>query len=467
VQRQVGLQDDRQWTESLLLSDAATRQRAVASWSPLATKRRQAGVASPLPDAVAQPADTDEVAAVVRWANETHTRLLPVGGGSNTVGTSEPTDGRPWVAVDLSRLRTVEWDEESLLVHAGAGWPLGELERTLNGHDYTLGQYPGSLELLTVGGAIATDTVGMLAGKYGRFSDITRALTVVLPTGAVVQTSASLLGSAGFDLHRLLIGAEGQLGIVTQATLRLRPTPDARAWAVFTFKSFDDGIDALRLVHRSDAAPSGVALLDFAAVSDWGFAAALSLPPRGALLMLCFEGDELVQTGHYQIAYAICEQVGGVRQDAEWGDRYTEDRRAKPGTDWAANGRPGSVADVFSVSAPYSLLKHVHATMRAALSPLATQLTTRIGWANAEGAALDIAFQAQTTDDPASGIALYTRILDTGFDACREAGGAIAHHGGIGTTRRDYFTRERGPEAVAAWTAIRTALDPNGILGPT
>jgi alkyldihydroxyacetonephosphate synthase len=433
-------------------------RHAASSWSPEWTKRNAARDADALPLAVVLPADTEQAAAIVRWANQTRIPLSSVGGGSSLV---RGVRRAPWVAVDLSRLTEVEWDEESLLVRAGAGWNLATLEKTLNGHDYTLGQFPQSMGLATVGGCVATDAVGALAGKYGRFSDVAVGLTAVLPNGAILQTQRPPLGSAAPDLHALLLGGEGAFGIVTEARLRLRPAPEARAWAVFVFPSFGDGVDALRLIYRSDARPAGVRLLDTAAVGDLRSVA--EIPARGALLLLCFEGDEIVQTGQYQLAFAICQQVCGIAQDSTIGDRWFE--TARTDTSWmAANARPSSVADGLALGAAWSTLKAVHGAVRAALSGMVTQQSAQIGSAGSEGASLDFRFEAEeATGDP---LALHARIVGVALDAALAAGGAVAAHFGIGAARAPFLRRERGPVSMATVAAIQAALDPNGIFTP-
>ena len=185
---------------------------------------------------------------------------------------------------------------------------------------------------------------------------------------------------------------------------------------------------------------------------------------RASLLLLCFEGDEGVQTGHYQLGYAVCKEVGGAVQDSEIGDRWFAERRTTSRA-WAANARPGGLADVFNVSAPYSALKKVHSEMRAALAPLVNTLAAEMSHARGDGAALDICFEAQVEDDdPAGAVALYESIVAAGLDACLQAGGAVAHHGGVGETRRRYFARERGPEGMAVLRSLKAVLDPNGVL---
>jgi alkyldihydroxyacetonephosphate synthase len=402
------------------------------------------------------PGNIEEVAAVVRWANDTRTPLYPVGGASNTVGSNTPRVPSG-VSVDLSRLDRMDWDEESLLVTAGAGCNLGRLEEQLNRHDYTLGHFPRSMNLATVGGAVATNAIGLLSGKYGRQADITAALEAVLPTGHIVQTSPAPGANGFFDLHSLFVGTEGQFGIVTAATLRMRPVPEARAWAVFTFNSLGDAIDAARLVYRSDARPTVLRVFDAVAAADIRGA-----PSAPALFLMGFEGDELVQTGQYQIGHAVCQRAGGTAQSPTIGDAWFDTRYQ---TDWyAPNARPGGLADIFAVSATWSGLKAVEAAMRDAVTPLVERLAIQIAHATANGAALEIAWQADgDMSDRASAIELYGRIVDAGFRACNIKGGNAIHHYGIGSLRKGNLVIERG---LTPLSDIKKALDPNNILNP-
>jgi alkyldihydroxyacetonephosphate synthase len=456
--------------------DEESRARAAGSWDPLLAKAKQhaavgGGVGLPATaEAVVFPGDTESVSALVRWANGAKALLIPVGGASNVVGANAAPPA--WamaagrgsvVAVDLARLNTVRWDEESLLVHAGAGVRLAALEEQLTGHDYTLGYLPQSLQLATVGGAVATNAVGLLSARYGRQRDLTVGLEAVLPNGDVIRTRPAPGASAAFDLHDLLIGSEGRLGIVTEATLRMSPVPRARAWAAFTFASFSDAVDAIRLIYRSDARPAFLRLFDPEGTTAPG--PEVPLVDRGQhLLVLAFEGDELVQTGPYQVAYAICQTIGGQETAEDIGEAWLDANRAGTGA-MAANGRPGGVADVLALSAPWSSLKAVEAQVRAAIEPLATRLEMQIGHAYPHGAALDVAFEAQAEPaTPEAAMQLYTRITAAGLEAAHDAGASVTHHYGVGRTRREAFLRERGAAGVAALRAIKSALDPNGVL---
>jgi oxalate decarboxylase/phosphoglucose isomerase-like protein (cupin superfamily) len=143
--------------------DETRRAQTATSWYPLDTKaKQQAGTGSAPPflhRAVVSPGDANEIAAIVHWANETRTPLVPVGGSSNTVAANRPVPatGGSSVAVSLARLQDLSLDADSLLCRVGAGHNLHELEEALNRHDYTLGHVPQSLYLATVGGSVATN----------------------------------------------------------------------------------------------------------------------------------------------------------------------------------------------------------------------------------------------------------------------------------------------------------------------
>ncbi|MBC7805097.1 MAG: FAD-binding oxidoreductase, partial [Akkermansiaceae bacterium] len=167
-------------------------------WYPVAVKRRQAGDKTPTLRAVVSPANTQEVSDLLKWADDRDVSVVPVGGGSNTVGSTLPEANRVTVAVDLSRLDSVTWDETGLCVTAGAGVILANLEETLSRHQYTLGSLPQSARIATVGGAIATEAFGLFAAGYGGTRENTLALEAVLPNGEVIRTSASGAASRTF-----------------------------------------------------------------------------------------------------------------------------------------------------------------------------------------------------------------------------------------------------------------------------
>lgn len=430
-------------------TDAEECRRAGTSWA--IEDARRTGE-TPI-RGVARPADASEIAALLKAAAAMRTPVYVVGGGSNVTGRRR--DAPAGIALDLSRLTEVSLDEESLLATAGAGVSLASLEEQLNRHGYTLGHFPRSMRLATVGGAAATNAIGLFSGRYGRQSDLTAALQAVLPGGDIITTSPVPGSQAVFDLHGLFIGAEGRLGVIAAVTFKMRPAPEARAWVAFSFSALAEAIDAARLVLRSDSRPAALRIFDSADESG-------SAPP---VLLLGFEGEELTQTGQYQLAYAICQQLGGTPLPAEFGEEWFE-RREEAG-EWAANRRKGGLTDVFAFGANWATLKRTEAAVRSVIAPLVTRLSLEICHVTPQGAALEWHWEAQA-EPPTSeaSLQLYERIAAAAYTACHAEGGIIAHHYGVGATRQAAFARERGAAEMQALQAIKNALDPRGILNP-
>ncbi|WP_395093003.1 FAD-binding oxidoreductase [Armatimonas sp.] len=317
-----------------LLTDLDSRQQAWRSWFPPHLKTRPV-----LCEAVAQPGSGEEVAVLVAWAAANNKTLRAVGGGSGT-GELAPVD----IAVNTSRLTELSWSEEDLTVTAGAGLTVAAIEEQLSGHGYTLGQILGSANLATVGGCIATDAHGLFSGRYGSFQEIT-----------LSQTSHG--------------------GIIVAATLKMRPQPEARAWAVFDFGDFSDACDALRLIHRCDARPA---------------LARLIAPQR---LVLAFEGDELIQTGHFQLAYAVCQQLGGTPGDPDDGERWLESRQKSDL--WSANAQPETFADFVRIRAPWSTLGETCQRLKSTLEGRVAQFSLEVAHPTPHGAAIELSFVVQ------------------------------------------------------------------------
>ncbi|WP_309716371.1 FAD-binding oxidoreductase [Armatimonas sp.] len=314
-----------------LLTDLDSRQQASRSWFPPHLKTRPV-----LCESVAQPESAEEVAALVAWAAANGKSLRAVGGGS---GTSELAFVD--IAIDTSRLTKLSWSEEDMTVTVGAGVTISAIEEQLTGHAYTLGQSLGSATLATVGGCIATDAHGLFTGRYGSFRESV--------------LSQSTLG-----------------GIIVEATLKMHPQPEARAWTVFDFGDFDDACDALRLIHRSDARPS---------------LARITSPQR---MMLAFEGDEIVQTGHFQLAYAVCQQLGGTPGDPDDGERWLESRQRSDR--WSANAQSETFADFMRLRAPWSSLAETCQRLRSVLEGRVTSLDIEIAHPTPHGATVELAF---------------------------------------------------------------------------
>src|SRR5216117_1391510 len=187
--------------------DAMRPSRGRPEFAALATR----------PLAVAEPASTAEVAALVRWAAGAGVPLVARGGGSGLMGAAAVLV--PAVVVDLRRLRAVAVEADACLARAGAGATLASVEAALAPHGLMLGHDPWTVGVATVGGAIGTNGLGYLGARAGSIAAQVQALEMVMADGRIVRTRASPARSVGLDPARLLVGTEGTPGLVTEATL--------------------------------------------------------------------------------------------------------------------------------------------------------------------------------------------------------------------------------------------------------
>src|SRR5262249_3387344 len=214
------------------------------TWA-LAELRDLLGQGAPTPLCVARPESSDEVALVLRLCRDARVPVIPFGGGSGVCGGVE---ARPDAVVLSTRGLDglVSLDARDLRASFRAGTMGSAAEQALEREGLTLGHWPQSVDLSTVGGWVATRAAGQFSTGYGSIEDLVLALEVVLPDGSVLRTRETPRAAAGPDLRQVFMGSEGTLGVVTEVTFSVRPQPEARALAAFHFDSLEPGLDAIR-----------------------------------------------------------------------------------------------------------------------------------------------------------------------------------------------------------------------------
>jgi alkyldihydroxyacetonephosphate synthase len=246
--------------EQVSTSEEDLRAHSYDCW-PVAAKWRQQGKRPCRPDAVAYPRRTGEVSRLVRWAVQNGVPVTPWGAGSSVTGAPLPLRGG--IALDMSRMnRVLGLDEVNLLVSVEAGKMGHELEAELNARGYTLNHSPQSLNRSTVGGWVATRATGQFSSRWGGIEDLLVALAAVLPTGEVVETRAAPRAAIGPDLRHLFMGAEGTLGVITRATLKVFPLGGHRVLEALAFGRVEAGLEAMRRVMREGLRPFLVRFYD-------------------------------------------------------------------------------------------------------------------------------------------------------------------------------------------------------------
>ncbi len=220
--------------------------------------RLRAGDIPRIPDVVVYPGDEAEVQLIVDHAVSANAVLIPFGGGSNIAGSLEAPaeETRTIVSVDLGRLNKVlEIDADSGLARIQAGTLGPDIERQLGEQGWTLGHFPDSFTHSTLGGWVATRSSGMQSDKYGDIADITRGLRVVMP-GKVLVVRPLPSTSTGPSVREMILGSEGRLGVITEATVQVHRIPEERLILGYLFPSWEAGLAAMQEISTSDAHPS-------------------------------------------------------------------------------------------------------------------------------------------------------------------------------------------------------------------
>ena len=247
--------------ESVVLEDPRVREiHSVDALNP-ARAFSVPSSAWKLPTVVVTPTTTEEVAQTVRLAREYHTPIVPFGGGTGVMGAAVSVEDG--IVVDLKRLNNLRSvSVQDRVVWAEAGVILSDLEEALNRQNLMLGHDPWSVPIATAGGAISTNEVGYRAAKYGPMGAQVLGLEVVLPTGEVLCTKAVPKYASGPNLTQLFVGAEGTLGIITAAALRVFRLPEERRFATVAFGDFEAGFQAVSEMFALGVRPALIDLTE-------------------------------------------------------------------------------------------------------------------------------------------------------------------------------------------------------------
>jgi alkyldihydroxyacetonephosphate synthase len=449
--------------EAVRADDAERRAKARDCW-PRLILRERGGETLPVPDVVVRPTSTDDVSRLLAWCRAEAVPVTPYAGGSGVVGGAVATRGG--VCLDLTGLSgLVALDAVSGVATFRAGTFGPDAEGAANDAGFTIGHFPSSIMCSTVGGWVSARGAGQLSTRYGKAEDLVVALEAVLPDGTVWRTRPAPRTAAGPDLWRLLAGAEGTLGVITEVTLRLHPLPETRTFHGWLFPTLGDGIEALRQVMRTGARPAVLRLYDELDTSLVLGGQGLAVG-EGALLVAVCEGDARVVAAERAVLADVCAtatDLGPGPGEHWWGHRYSVSfnlPRVLSGQLLGAHG----VADTIEVAALWSDLLGVYEAMRGAMSAHVAVVMAHVSHCYPEGASIYWTLATDAADE-ADAMRRYDAAWADGMRACLDAGGSIGHHHGVGLARAAWLAEELG-EGHTVLRAVKDALDPAGICNP-
>jgi D-lactate dehydrogenase (cytochrome) len=412
------------------------------------------------PDLVVFPLTTEEVVEIVDRCRTQRVPIVPFGAGTSLEGHVNALRGG--VCVDMTQMRHIlDVNLEDMDATVEAGVTRKQLEARLLPEGVFFPVDPGADA--TIGGMVATRASGTTAVRYGTMRENVLALTVVTAGGQVVRTGTrARKSSAGYDLTRLFVGSEGTLGIVTEATLRIYPSPEAISAAVCSFPTVEAAVGCVIRTVQLGIPVARIELLDEVQMDAVSRRAGLSYPPAPTLF-LEFHGSEAAVVEHAEAVEEIASEHGS--SDFAWATRREDRDRL-----WEARHdsylaslalRPGAKGLVTDVCVPISRLAECVSETRRDIdsSGLIAPIVGHVGDGN-----FHVCFLVDP-DDPAEirrAEAVHERMVHRAI----ALGGTCTGEHGVGSGKARYLALEHGEEGVELMRAIKAALDPEGLMNP-
>ncbi len=452
------------------LSDAIGRQQvdwgdqtlgehAHDTW-PLSLLRLHQGRLADRPKCVVWPESAEQVAEVLSYANRERVPVVPFGAGSGVCGGVRPT--RESIVVDLRRMnQLVDLNEAALIAGVQPGMMGDRFEAALNRRGFSMGHFPQSIEVSTVGGWVATRASGQYSTRYGSIENMLIGLEVVLPDGRIINIKRAPRRSAGPDLLHLFLGSEGTLGIMTQLALRIFPLPESRKLLCFSFADFDAGLEAIRTIVRVGWKPPVLRLYDaFETRLHFGQWAS----DDGCFLLIVTEGPATLTAVESDACREACAALGGEPVGEQPVQHWLAQRNNVPTL--MSFIEKGYVLDTIEVATGWDRIHDLYREVTAAVGEVKDLILVsgHSSHSYPQGANIYFTFVAKP-QEAGEAEATYLACWKQAMEATLRCGGTIAHHHGVGRVRAPWMSAEHG-EGLAVLRAVKQALDPNGIMNP-
>jgi alkyldihydroxyacetonephosphate synthase len=457
------------------------RGQSLPDW--IALRSGRIGV---FPDGVAYPTSAAEVRDLLQFARQTEAQIIPYGGGTSVVGHINPQPGdRPVLTIDLGRLNQLEnLDQTSRLATFGAGVSGPHLEAQLQPFNLTLGHFPQSFEYSTLGGWIVTRSSGQQSYHYGRIE--------ALFAGGQIETPLDTLliephpaSAAGPDLREMILGSEGRLGIITQATVRVRPLPERESFQAAFFHNWASGIKAVReiaqaavpvsMLRLSNAQETETTLIlsgkdQLVAWADRGLRL-LRFGPERCLLMFGVTGDNRLTKTAEKMAKAIIRANGGLPTGSAIGRLWQKSRFHTPylrNTLW----EQGYAIDTLETAVAWNAVPDTATAILAALENAIADTGERVlAFAHLshvynDGASIYVTYLFRRTADPEETLHRWQLMKTAASQAVVAHQGTISHQHGVGLDHAPYLAAEKGKLGMEWLAAMGRTADPDRLLNP-
>ncbi len=454
------------------------RGQSLPDWISLRSGRIDA-----FPDGVARPKNEDEILELIRFAEKTGAQLIPYGGGTSVVGHINPNAGdRATLTVSLRRINQLErFNEKSQLATFGAGVSGPELEAQLRALGFTLGHFPQSFELSTLGGWIATRSSGQQSRGYGRIEELFAGGRLVSPSG-VLEMLPHPASAAGPDIRQLILGSEGRMGLITKAIMRASPLPEKEEFHTVFFPNFEQGKTAVREIVQSRL-PLSMLRLSTAMETRTTLALAghelligmleqgLSMRrigPEKSMLLIGFSGNEQIVKGARKEAWSIARQHKGVAVGQQFGKQWHKGRFRTPylrNTLWDQ----GYALDTLETAVPWEDIDTTLAAIESTLNNAFSEpilVFSHLSHLYPHGASIYTTYMFGLAKDLDETLHKWQTLKTGASQAIIDHQGTISHQHGVGMDHSPYLAHEKGKLGMEVLADVMLRFDPQGIMNP-
>ncbi|BBO66072.1 FAD-binding protein [Desulfosarcina alkanivorans] len=415
-----------------------------------------------VPDAVVFPESAQQVSRIMKLATAFRTPVIPRGGGSGMTGGALAVNGG--IVIVFSRMnRIVEIDRENLVARMQPGVITAHFQRHVKRHGLFYPPDPSSAAFSTMGGNLAECAGGPKAVKYGVTRDYVLGLEAVLPTGEIVKTGVrTAKGVVGYDLTRLIVGSEGTLALITEATVKLLALPESVMTLTAAFARMETAARAVSEIIRSHVVPRTVEFMDNASIRLAEGYLRVGLPvDAGALLIMEVDGRRAEIAGLVRSLKNLSRKLGAVSVTVAETDEQAQQL-------WQARK---AISPALFKLAPHKINEDI-VVPRSRVPDLVAKIDelrrrtglTMVAFGHAGDGNIHFNIMLDKSDKTA--LEMANRAVETLFDTTLALGGTISGEHGVGVTKAPYLPKEVGDDAMSLMKRIKKAFDPLGLLNP-
>ncbi len=439
------------------------------------------------PAGVAYPESDDDLASLIRYAKENSVTLIPYGGGTSVVGGINPEkDGPPALTVNLSRLNQLhDLNEQNRLATFGAGIAGPDLEKALNQRGYTLGHFPQSFELSTLGGWIAARSSGQQSLHYGRIEQTFAGGRIITPAG-ILDMLPHPASAAGPDLRQMVLGSEGRMGFISRATVRITPLPEEETFHGIFFPTWEQGVAAVRAIAQAQLPLSmmrlsnpleteaNLVLAGKAGQIAWlhrGLGWLGQRPGEKCLLLMGVTGAAAANRLARRSALHLARQGSGVHLGQFIGRSWQKNRFITPylrNNLWERGIAVDTLETVLSWDKVLPAAEAIIGAIRerGAAANEKILVLAHLSHVYPSGTSLYVTYLFRVLPDPEQQIEQWWAMKAAASQALIQFGGTISHQHGVGVDHAPFLGAEKGELGLDLLAQTFRHCDPDGLMNP-